>query len=119
MKTCYPVLIKNLPSQHMVTLSRLLEMATIPEELMDSLMTTTNSEVGNKMIINYLISLVHTEEHIITFCNFAEKMIGDPVKCGCVLNLRNGVCILRIHKCTICVILFAENTMCPFVFLYT
>jgi len=100
MKMCYPVLIKNLPSQHMVTLSRLQEMATIPEQFMDSLMSMTNSEVGNKMIVNYLISLVHTEQHIITFCNFAEKMIGDPVKCGCVLNLRNGMhSIINTYLC--------------------
>lgn len=96
MKMCYPELIKSLPSRHMTTLSRLQDVARIPEHLMDTLMETTDSAVGNTLIVNYLVSLVHNEEGIITFCKFAEKMIGDPLKCGFLHNLRNGMCVYTL-----------------------
>jgi len=90
LEKCYPVLIENLPSNLLTTLLRLLDVANIPEKVIDTIVQSSCAEVGNKMIINYLIGLVHTEEHIITFCNFVERMLGEFEKCYCVLNLRNS-----------------------------
>ena len=89
-KKCYPILIENLPSNHLTTLVRLQDVAIIPEEIVDSIVPSPSAEIGNKMIINYLIGLIHTEEHIITFCYFAERMLGEFDKSICVLNLKNG-----------------------------
>jgi len=90
LEKCYPVLVENLPSNLLTTLLRLLDVANIPEKIIDTIVQSSCAEVGNKMIINYLIGLVHTEEHIITFCNFVERMLGGFEKCFCVLNLRNS-----------------------------
>ena len=90
LKKCYSILIENLPSNHLISLVRLQDVAIIPEEVVDSIVPSPSAEIGNKMIINYLIGLIHTEEHIITFCNFTERMLGEFDKCICVLNLKNG-----------------------------
>ena len=90
LKKCYSILIGNLPSNHLISLVRLQDVAIIPEEIVDSIVPSPSAEIGNKMIINYLIGLIHTEEHIVTFCNFAERMLGEFDKCICVLNLKNG-----------------------------
>jgi len=89
-KKCYSILIENLPSNHLTTLVRLQDVAIIPEEIVDSIVPSPSAEIGNKMIINYLIGLIHTEEHIIIFCYFAERMLGEFDKSICVLNLKNG-----------------------------
>ena len=96
LKKCYPILIDSLPSNHLTSLVRLQDVAIIPEAIVDIIVPSSSAEIGNKMIINYLIGLIHTEEHIITFCDFAERMIGEFDKCICVLNLRNskkGLCM--------------------------
>ena len=91
LKQSYPSLLKSLSSNHMTTLTRLQNVATVPEDKVDSFTTAPNSDVGNEMIMSYLIGLIHTENDIMGFCNMVEKMIGgDPEKCECVANLRNG-----------------------------
>ena len=90
LKKCYPMLIDNLPSNHLTSLLRLQDVAIIPEAIVDIIVPSSSAEIGNKMIINYLIGLIHTEEHIITFCYFAERMIGEFDKSICVLNLKNS-----------------------------
>ena len=88
--------IDSLPSNHLTSLVRLQDVAIIPEAIVDIIVPSSSAEIGNKMIINYLIGLIHTEEHIITFCYFAERMIGEFDKSICVLNLRNskkGLCM--------------------------
>ena len=92
LKKYYPNLIDNLPSNHLTSLLRLQDVAIIPEAIVDIIVPSSSAEIGNKMIINYLIGLIHTEEHIITFCCFAERMIGELNfnKCICVLNLKNS-----------------------------
>ena len=92
LKKYYPFLIESLPYNHLVSLLRLQDVAIIPEEIVDSIVPSPSAEIGNKMIINYLIGLIHTEEHIITFCYFVERMLGEFDKCICVLNLRNSKC---------------------------
>jgi len=90
LKKCYPVLVENLPSNLLTTLLRLLDVANIPEKVINTIVKSSCAKVGNKMIINYLIGLIHTKEHIIIFCDFAQRMIGEFAKCCCVLNLRNS-----------------------------
>ena len=90
MRKCYPLLINNLPSNHLISLVRLQDVAIVPEEIVDSIVPSPSAEIGNKLIINYLIGLIHTEEHIITFCYFAERMLGEFDKCIRVLNLKNS-----------------------------
>ena len=90
LKKHYPNLIDNLPSNHLTSLLRLQDVAIIPEAIVNIIVPSSSAEIGNKMIINYLIGLIHTEEHIITFCYFAERMIGEFDKSICVLNLKNG-----------------------------
>ena len=97
LKKCYPILINNLPSNHLTSLVRLQDVAIIPEAIVDIIVPSPSAEIGNKMIINYLIGLIHTEEHIITFCYFAERMIGEFDKSICVLNLRNSKKVLCIY----------------------
>lgn len=75
----------------MTTLSRLQNVATVPDHEMDSFMTAPNSDIGNEMIMSYLIGLIKTEDDIIAFCGIVEKMIGDPQKCESVSNLQNGM----------------------------
>ena len=102
LKKCYPILIDSLPSNHLTSLVRLQDVAIIPEAIVDVTVASSSAEIGNKMIINYLIGLIHSEEHIITFCYFAERMIAEFDKCICVLNLKNGkicTCILWSDWC--------------------
>ena len=82
---------KSLSSNHMTTLTRLQNVVKVPEDKVDSIKTAPNSDIGNEMILSYLISLILTENDIITFCNMVEKMIGgDPEKCESVANLQIG-----------------------------
>ena len=75
----------------MTTLTRLQNVATVPEDKADCFTTAPNSDIGNEMILSYLIGLIQTENDIIEFCNMVEKMIGgDPDKCECLANLRKG-----------------------------
>ena len=67
MKKFYPFLIENLPSNHLISLLRLQGIAYVPEAIVDIIVPSSSAEIGNKMIINYLIGLIHTEEHVITF----------------------------------------------------
>ena len=90
LKKCYSILIENLPYNHLISLLRLQDVAIIPEEVVDSIVPLPSAEIGNKMIINYLIGLIHTEKHIITFCYFVERMLGEFDKCICIFNLRNS-----------------------------
>ena len=91
LKQYYPSILKSLSSNHMTTLTRLKDVATLPEDQVESFMTAPNSDVGNELIMSYLIGLIHTEDDIDGFCNMVEKMIGgDPNKCECVAHLRNG-----------------------------
>ena len=89
LNTFYPILIKSLPSNHLITLLRLQAIAFVPKEIVDSIVPSPSAEIGNKMIINYLIGLIHTEEHIITFCRLVKRMTGEFDKCIAVLNLLN------------------------------
>ena len=84
------MIVENLPSNLLTTLLRLLDVANIPEEVVDNIVQSSCSKVGNKMIINYLIGLILTEEDIITFCSFVERMVGEFEKCFFILNLRNS-----------------------------
>ena len=100
LKKCYPILIDSLPSNHLTSLVRLQDVAIIPEAIVDIIVPSSSAEIGNKMIINYLIGLIHTEEHIITFCYFAERMIGEFDKCIHVLNLKNSKNCALINLCS-------------------
>ena len=96
----YPLLIENLPSNHLISLLRLQGITYVPEAIADIIVPSSSAEIGNKMIINYLIGLIHTEEHIITFCYFAERMIGEFDKCICVLKLKNSKkCVFKSNVC--------------------
>ena len=85
----YPLLIENLPSNHLISLLRLQGIAYVPEAIVDIIVPSSSAEIGNKMILNYLIGLIHTEEHIITFCRCVRIMTGEFEKCIAVLNLHN------------------------------
>ena len=89
LKKCYPILIENLPSNHLVSLVRLQDVAIIPEQIVDTIVPSPSAMIGNKMIINYLIGLIHTEEHIVTFCRCVKRMTAEFDKCVAVLNLLN------------------------------
>jgi len=90
LKKYYSTIIDNLPPNHLSTLIRLLDVAIVPEEIVDSIVPSPSAEIGNKMIVNYLIGLIHNEEHIITFCHIIKRMIRDFDKCVCVLNMQNS-----------------------------
>ena len=85
----YPLLIENLPSNHLISLLRLQGIAYVPEAIVDIIVPSSSAEIGNKMIVNYLIGLIHTEEHIITFCRCVRIITGEFEKCIAVLNLHN------------------------------
>ena len=90
LKKCYPIMIDKLPSNHFTTLLRLQDLAVLPGKIVDNIVHSPSAEVGNKMIVDYLIGLVHTEEHVITFCVLAERMLREFDNCICILNLRNS-----------------------------
>ena len=102
----------------MTTLTRLKDVATLPEDQLDSFKTAPNSDVGNELIMSYLIGLIQTEDDINEFCNMVEKMIGgDPSKCECVTQLRNG------KTCTYIITMHAHNVhayvrMCACTYIY-
>lgn len=97
MNKYYSAIIENLPPNHLTTLVRLLDVAVIPEQIVDSIVPSPSAEIGNKMIVNYLVGLIHTEEHIIAFCHIIKRMIGEFDKCGCVLNMQNSK-EFRLHN---------------------
>ena len=111
LKKYYLILIDNLPSNHLISLLRLQDVAIIPEAIVDVIVPSSSAEIGNKMIINYLIGLIHTEEHIITFCYFAERMMGEFHKCICVLNLKNGKITMYIYMYIFCDLLGMEHSI--------
>ena len=99
------MLVENLPSNHLVSILRLQDIAIIPEEIVNSIVPSPSAEIGNKMIVNYLIGLIHTEEHIIAFCHIIKRMIGEFDKCGCVLNMQNSK-KFRLHNSFFIIIFF-------------
>jgi len=85
----YPFIIENLPSNHLISLLRLQNVVSVPMEIVDSIVPSPSAEISNKMIVNYLIGLIHNEEQIITFCKLVKHMITEFEKCISVLNLQN------------------------------
>ena len=90
LKKCYSIMIDKLPSNHLITLLRLQDLALLPDKVVDRIVHSASAQVGNKMIVDYLIGLVHFEDHIIIFCAFAERMLKEFDNCICILNLRNS-----------------------------
>jgi len=90
LKKCYSVMIDKLPSNHFNTLLRLQDLAVLPVKIVDSIVNSSSAQIGNKKIVDFLIGLVHTEEHIIIFCALAERMLREFDNCKCILNLRNS-----------------------------
>lgn len=90
LKKIYPSLLKSLSSNHTTTLGRLQKAVKVPEQKVESFNSAPNSDVGNEMIMSYLIGLIQTENDIVNFCDVLEKMIGDKGKCECVSDLRSG-----------------------------
>ena len=115
LKKCYPIMIDKLPSNHFTTLLRLQDLATLPEKIVENIVHLPSAEVGNKMIVDYLVGLVHTEDHVILFCVLAERMLGEFDNCICILNLRNSKTFssyMHINSCKVHIKLY----VCTYLF---
>ena len=94
----YDTLWESFPQDHLITLSRLCNLLTVEERLVETIASYSSSEMANKRILNAALSNVKHDSVLLGFCILVEKLIEDPAKSKVIEKLRNGQ---YIYLCTI------------------
>ena len=76
-KKHYYKLLKDFPSEHMITLSILCQVTEVSDQKVDKIISCCSGEEGNEEILEYLIFDVKNNNDLIEFCNTIEKIVGD------------------------------------------
>ena len=94
-KKHYNNLWMSLPANHTTTLERLLSILVCPlsDEALTQIVSSTNSEWANMMILNYLISLTANDNQLLGLSFLIERFAtGDVFLLNCpdIESFRNG-----------------------------
>ena len=84
-----------LPEDHMITLQRFYEidMYKVPDEVVDEIVLSTNSQWSNKKIFDGLISVTKNDYQLLGFSFLIERLATRNVlisDCPVIESFRNG-----------------------------
>ena len=87
-KEHYYKILKDFPSDHMITLSRLCQLTEVSDQKVDKTISCCSAEEGNEEILEYLIFDIKNDSNLVEFCNTIEKIVGDDS--AALKSFRNG-----------------------------
>ena len=88
----YYRLLKDFPSDHMITLNMLSQYSEISDRTVDRIISCCSSQEGNETILEYLILDVKSNNDLVDFSNNIEKIVGDDS--SALKSFRNGKIII-------------------------
>jgi len=92
LKKYYYALLNAFPEEYFYSLSRIHELVTIWDELMDKITACPTAEESNKAILNLAIIFKASDDGLLEFCSIMEAVIVDKQKVAEVVEpLRNGL----------------------------
>lgn len=97
----------SLPEDHMITLGRFHEMKmyTLSDNVIDQIMSSTNSQWSNKKLLNLIISITKNDYQLLALSFILERLaIGDVLMTDCphIELFRNGRCEDNQHITQLC-----------------
>ena len=92
LKKHYYDLLRSLPSDHMTSLGRLCQVATITDTSVDRVISCGSSRESNRAILDTLIYITDSDEKLIKFCNMLEEIVGCAS--DAIESLRSGMCMM-------------------------
>lgn len=90
MKKYYHRLHQAFPSDHMITLGKLVQIGKVNDEAIDWISTAPTATIGNQRVLDFVILSIKGEETLLEFCDILEKLIEHPALLKLVESLRNG-----------------------------
>ena len=76
-KKHYYKILKDFPSDHMVSLSRLCQLANISDQTVDRIISCPSSHEANEVILEYLMLGIMSDHGLLDFCVAVKKIIGN------------------------------------------
>jgi len=86
----YNFLWQSFPQDHMITLERLNKIITLKDDIIDTVVSSTNSEKGNKMILNISLHVLDADEDLRQFYLLVERIISNPKLSKIISVFKNG-----------------------------
>lgn len=86
----YHRIYQSFPSDHMITLGKLVQLGSVPDEAIDWISTAPTATIGNQRVLDFVILSIKGEETLLAFCDILEKLIEHPALVKLVESLRNG-----------------------------
>jgi len=95
LKKHYHNLLMTLPEDHMITVGRFCDfnMYKIPDEVLDQIVSSTNSQWSNELILNVIISATNNDYQLLGLSFLIERLAtGAVLSCDChnIEAFRNG-----------------------------
>ena len=88
MKKYYYDVLKSLPSDHMISLGRLCEVATVTDTTVDKIISCASSGESNREIVDTLIRMTDSDSGLVKFCDALEAIVGSSS--DVIESLRSG-----------------------------
>ena len=77
LKKHYYTLLKSFPSDHMISLNRLCQLADISDQTVDEIISCSSPQEANEKILDYLIVDIKNDNSLLDFCDAIEKIVGN------------------------------------------
>ena len=95
LKKHHHALWKSFPDDHLITLTVLCDECKNADPYVIELVTSLQSpEQANKIMLDYIISIMTGDQQIIAFCDLMEKMINNPALSKIISALRTGTYVV-------------------------
>ena len=88
LKKHYYDVLRSLPSDHMISLGRLCQVATVLDTTVDKIISCSSSEESNREIVDTLIYMTDSDSGLVKFCDALEAIVGRSS--GVIESLRSG-----------------------------
>ena len=69
-------MLRSLPSDHMISLGRLCQVATVNDTTVDRVISCSSSREANEAILDTLICITDGDQKLIKLCNALEEIMG-------------------------------------------
>ena len=104
LKKYYHRIYQSFPSDHMITLGKLVQLGNVNDEAIVWISTAPTSIIGNQRMLDFVILSIKGEDSLLEFCDTLEKLIEHPALLKLVESLRNGTVMLLMYLCSIVII---------------
>ena len=105
LKKYYHRIYQSFPSDHMITLGKLVQLGNVNDDTIDWVSTAPTAIIGNQRVLDFLILLMKGEDSLLEFCDLLEKLIEHPALLKLVESLRNGNCHCNVTNVVICCVI--------------